>query len=347
MASEGHPVEALHSCDAILNVARGIGDEPLLISQLCRISLTEIAIGNVERTLAWNEVPSGLAETQARLAAELGVPRLTFGYRGERGMWFHVYKNLDSGELALKRLGGYYGRLGMRDRASQWYASKLFPMAQARSVEVLDEIIAASRMPDPERAAASEAITARIRESTRGADRLMAMFLPAIGKMNQAESRLRARLGCAVAGIACERYRMKNGRWPHTLAEIPRDILAAIPTDPYTGSPLGYLVEEVGVTVFSAGPAASGEGVFASVLTADSRHYQFRLWKPGPAAGRAGTGTGDAAGVAGGRYHGPHHSPESKRAPQVDSPDAQRPRAGDRRCARGLAGDLELGALAR
>lgn len=95
-AHNQRPAEALQSCRAILNLASGgVGDELLLISQLVRIAITNAAVDEAERTLAWNEAPAGLAELQARLAAERDGPRLLYAYRGERAVLFRLFESLD------------------------------------------------------------------------------------------------------------------------------------------------------------------------------------------------------------------------------------------------------------
>ena len=63
----------------------------------------------------------------------------------------------------------------------------------------------------------------------------------------------RADLLTASTAIACERYRRAHGRWPDTLADIPRNILPEIPTDPFNGQPIQYRKLDDGVVVFSVG----------------------------------------------------------------------------------------------
>ena len=54
-------------------------------------------------------------------------------------------------------------------------------------------------------------------------------------------------------GVAAERYRLRNGRWPAALADIPPVILPAVPLDPFDGKPLRYAPRPDGVIVYSVG----------------------------------------------------------------------------------------------
>jgi hypothetical protein len=61
------------------------------------------------------------------------------------------------------------------------------------------------------------------------------MILPAIDKMHNVSLRHRAMMRCAGTAVAVERFRQTFGRWPESLAELPKDLLAVVPPDPYDG----------------------------------------------------------------------------------------------------------------
>ena len=79
------------------------------------------------------------------------------------------------------------------------------------------------------------------------------LVIPACGKVATAALRIRAELLAASTAIACERFRMAHGRWPEHLGEIPKDILAEVPIDPFTGTPLIYRRLHDGIAVYSVG----------------------------------------------------------------------------------------------
>ena len=272
LAHRCEPAEALQSCRAILSTGRaGIGDEPSLIAQLVRIAVTKTALSEVERTLAWAEpAPADLALIQALLIAERDVPRLLYGYRGERGMMFRLFENLDSGALTLSKLSDDRAPQGIWGDAAQWYFRQYVPANQAFHLRHIETLAASTALPDVERSAAVEELYAGIGRpsSAPPGERVALLLMPAANKVDAAESLVRARLGCAVAAVACERFRLANGRWPAELAEIPRGLLAEVPLDPYTGNPVGY--------------APTGEGVSVSCEAVDpaGAEVRFRLWNP-------------------------------------------------------------------
>ena len=285
-AYDRHPAEALGMSRAIVNLASGgVGDEPTLISQLVRMAVTGLAVESVEQTLAWNECPAGLAETQARLAAERDAPRLANGYRGERGVFVRFLETVDDGTLRADPDGPPPGVRG----PLAWYLRKGNPESRTRMIALFNELIASTELPDAERNAKALAIEAREKQRNRYWDlvsgtHLVGLLRPAHVKLNEAENRTRAYLGCAVAGGACERFRMKTGRWPKTLAEIPADLLARVPTDPFTGEPLRYAARADGVTVYSVGRDGADDGgtppPTRSVVSSPGTDLTFRLWNP-------------------------------------------------------------------
>ena len=67
-------------------------------------------------------------------------------------------------------------------------------------------------------------------------------------------------LRCALAGLACERYRLRHERLPQSLAELVPDFVEALPIDPFTGEPLFFVTTEVGITVYSIGSNLVDDG---------------------------------------------------------------------------------------
>ena len=286
LASDKRPAEALAACRAIVNVASGgVGDEPTLISQIVRMALTGIAVEAVEQTLAWNECPAGLPETQARLAAERAAPRLEAGYRGERGVLVRVLENVDDGTFETRVDSPLLGARG----PDAWYLRKGNPESRALTIGLFNELIASAKLSDVERNAKVLALESGDRKGNKWWDLwagtyVVRLLSPAYVKFNEVENRTRARLSCAVAGIACERFRVKTGRWPKSLAEIPGDILAEVPTDPFTGEPLRYATRDDGVTIYSVGQDGADDGgktpPTRSAVPGPGTDLTFRLWNP-------------------------------------------------------------------
>lgn len=55
------------------------------------------------------------------------------------------------------------------------------------------------------------------------------------------------------AGVACERYRIANGRWPENLEALVPEFLSEVPADPFDGEAIRYRVRGDRMELFSAG----------------------------------------------------------------------------------------------
>jgi hypothetical protein len=106
------------------------------------------------------------------------------------------------------------------------------------------------------------------------------MLIPAVDKSLAADARHEATLLTVAVGLACERHRRATGRWPATLAELPKDLLPAVPPDPFDGQPLKYRRTADGAVVYSVGENRHDDGgqpVVGDNRTAD---VVFRLYDP-------------------------------------------------------------------
>ena len=74
------------------------------------------------------------------------------------------------------------------------------------------------------------------------------------------EFRLLARSRALQTAIACERFRLSQGRWPSELSELVPDYMNAIPNDLFDGQPLRYQMIPEGIKVWSIGPDGRDDG---------------------------------------------------------------------------------------
>lgn len=101
-----------------------------------------------------------------------------------------------------------------------------------------------------------------------------------VTKLLSAHARYIALVRATIAAIACERYRIANGKWPETLEALVPTYLDAVPLDPYTGKPLLYRVLSDGAVVYSVGRNMIDDGgaVLAAGMT--PKDYGVRLFDP-------------------------------------------------------------------
>lgn len=258
---------------AALNLVRGVGDEPTLISMLVRVALGAVAAQSMERTLALTEPKAGLAEMQADLLREAGEPILATAFRGERAWIDATFDHLREDPTAINQLGGavnplsFIGMFAFRSTVLE---------GQLAILHIQTDFIESARGP-------SHQWIDRMRgEAPEGIDNpFVRLLLPASEKVAQAALRSMARLRALAAGIACERFRQANGRWPKELAETPKAILAEIPRDPYVDEPLKYKVLPDGIVVYSVGEDRVDDGGKLTYTTPKpGEDVGARLWSP-------------------------------------------------------------------
>lgn len=245
------------SFDAILAmIACGwvIGDEPCWVSQGSRARLIDNATERAEQCLGWCTVSdSKLAELQSACAKEAVEPRLCHALRGERAVQFRQMEYLDRGAVRFSSLVPLdLGRT--RNAADDIFILKGLPAEQALSLEFMTQAIkAAAQLPGRNRAAQFADIENRLSLIPKSEWPVLQLLLPPLKILDQRDTRSVARLRCAVVALACERYRLREKRYPKALADLPKDLLADVPLDPFSDQPLQYRLTADGCDVSSVG----------------------------------------------------------------------------------------------
>ena len=99
------------------------------------------------------------------------------------------------------------------------------------------------------------------------------------------ECRIHAHLRCAEVGLAAERFRLENGRWPKTANEVfDKGLLDCVPEDPFDGNPLRMRPFAEGIVVYSVGKDRDYAGTdwddFEDLGGRFREGIEFRLWNP-------------------------------------------------------------------
>jgi hypothetical protein len=286
-ANADRPADAVRDARACLGAGRAIGDEPLIISQLVRVAVVSVAGRIVERTLALTAPAEGLAELQAELLREADFPRMGHAFRGERAYLHQVFLLLTSGDI--DQHGGVARLIGMAQpdlpqRLTLWELRAYLPGDHAFGLGMMTEWIEAAQRPFDDQ---YRALRAAPDGQPKTEQHMFSLLLSSGGVIfGTACIRVRGELLATAAGIACERYRRRFGKWPESLAAIPKEILPAVPTDPFTGQPLVYRRLPDGATVYSVGPDGRDDGgLFRQPAATSSGNaqpcdYGIRLWNP-------------------------------------------------------------------
>lgn len=272
-ADAGRSAEAMRAVRGGLGVPRAVGGEPTLINRLVENATAVVAARSAARVLNLGEHPAGLAELQTDFERVAAAVDVAAAVRGERAFIHARLREIAAGDSVAHLLRGQ----------------------AADHAEVLRQMTATAAafdLPPGARPAALAAIPKPRPNRPLGASSIMT----AVDKAVESCLRTQAELSATAAGIACERSRQRAGIWPATLADIPKDTLAAVPVDPFTGRPLLYKRLADGIVVYSVGPDGTDDGgdVWAGGANSQNKDFGLRLWDadkrgvpPSPAAGPA------------------------------------------------------------
>lgn len=267
---------AMQICQALLNTARALGDEPLLISQLIRFAGEGLTLAAVERTLAQAEVPEDeLRRMQELLELEAQEPLLTVAIRGERGGAERVYRGLGDRTISASRLTG--------GGSSSWGQTILdmVPLPLGRNHEAhlryMTQMVEISKLPVAQQRARME----EIEKTVPSMPVLVRLLVPAVSKVAEAYARTRAYLHGTAIAVAAERYRLQHKQWPASLDDlVAAKLLSKVPTDPYDGQPMRWRLLPDGAVAYSVGfdRADSNGTLDRNNPRAANTDYGIRLW---------------------------------------------------------------------
>jgi hypothetical protein len=226
-----------------------VGDEPTAISQLSRIACVTRAVKALERVLARGE-PSekAMAATQDLFADEAAQPLLLVMARGERGMAHWLMSACEAGDFDVPQM---LRLLGVDQQTIQNLPEGISARpAHAWLLRHLTRFVDITKLPPHEQPAQIE----QWQQAVSDAPVLARLMLVAAPRLVQACQENQARLRCAVAAVAAERYRRAHGRWPDALADLTPALLPEVPRDPFDGAPLRYRRVGDGAVIYALGP---------------------------------------------------------------------------------------------
>ncbi len=280
LGEKGQTDRAMSSCRAMLAVARSIGDEPAMVSQQFRVHIRNIAAGSIQRTLTNGEVSEkNLREAQDDLEIEESQPLLLIMARAERASFHERLKACEDGYLpfeqliSLKAAGGYDLEL---------FAKPMLPRSHAWIIRYFNQVVETCKGPtDNQRnliqnlAASANTAPAQVR---RIFGEMPELYLNITDRVLTGRGRLR----CAIAALACERFRLRNHRWPNSLTELVPDYLKEIPCDPVHGTRLeARMLEDKMIVYFPKlkGPSKPGSDS-EDIANSKESEVSFTLWMP-------------------------------------------------------------------
>jgi hypothetical protein len=241
---------------ACLNAARIEQMSPLTGSSTSQRLRLNRAAHHVERVLALGRLGTRLSSLQFEFANEAEVDLFRKAVHLERAEYDRLCQAIATGEptkeasLAYQIHGGCAGEAGLRVQAKVWLYRPYFAADWAAALNCSTSALAVANLPDEDRSVALAAIPIPPNDDRHPFSRTCAGW---ISRELNGSLRTKAMLRCTAAALAVERHRLLTGDWPASLDAIPRAILPKVPSDPFTGKPLGYLRRPDGVTIFASG----------------------------------------------------------------------------------------------
>jgi hypothetical protein len=262
LARDGRPGAAFELVRALLNAARSIDGDILLIDALVRLAGDAMVVGRVQGILAQTRPQGGLGLVQAALTEEAEADFLWRSFRGERALVDQTFQNIAAGMYPFRSALVLDPKVGSppgpADQARDWLEAPMLPAEHAGFLEQATRACDVARLPADQQRKAFQTIVVPDSPPVLAAEG--PEQLKAFSNILDASLRTRAHLRCAMVGVAVERYRLIRGHWPTSLAEIPPNILPAVPLDPFDGKPLKYVHRDDGVTVYSVGADEQDNG---------------------------------------------------------------------------------------
>jgi ABC-type transport system involved in multi-copper enzyme maturation permease subunit len=257
-AERGDIDGAVDSCLAMLNAARSIGDEPLLVSQLVRQEIQKGALLCVERVLAQGQPSAHAIETLLHMLDEEHPERsLCVTLRACRAGLDQFMEALGAGAVLLDDLAGRNER-----RLNPWRLEMAVPLLSPTTVngqraaflDLTTQLVNAARLPTEERSAGIAAI------APPRFDLIIPRLLLEAQRFNADSLSYVAQSNALKVALTAERYRRDHGDWPQTLQTLTPRYIPELPVDPFTGGPLVYRRQTDGVVIYSVGRDLTDDG---------------------------------------------------------------------------------------
>jgi hypothetical protein len=288
-AHEGDLDGALTSVRAALVAVHAIGDEPMLESQILRPGWHLGAVQSLEEVLRRGPgTEASLLAVQSALEDEASEPLALLAARAERAGLHGLMTALERGELTLTDLPPTLGDArGGRTRAVRLILTndklrrpEALQASHAWLLDYTTKFVEIARLPPEEQAPRLKELADTAPSAPPAAMTLLA-GVP-VREIGETCQKGQALLRCAAVGMALERYRLANGRWPDDLAALAPKYLAAVPADPFDGRPLHYARHKDVLVVYSVGPDLKDDGGNPDDLNRfdrkDGFDVGFRLW---------------------------------------------------------------------
>lgn len=255
---DGDLVGASRAARGTFNLAATLRDEPMIISRLVAVAVQAAGVQTAEDILDAGELDD--AEL-ARLADVIDWHLANMSNRpafwGERAIIISTIEAIAAGTLDSASVDP------TASPATVWSSNRFMPVVlirsnQLRVAEMLGELVSAADDPQKLVAAARKQETELAQAGLGHA--LAKILIPSLSRATVLMTRIRAELLCLRVGLAAERFRLAQGRFPESVDELIPAHLVETPLDPFTGTPLIVRVVDGAFLVYSASENEQDDG---------------------------------------------------------------------------------------
>ena len=275
-AQDGKSQQAMESTLASFNIARSSRELPFVISYYHQIKIYIKSIRNLEQTIALGE-PSkdSLSQFQSLLENEARFPMFLAIAKANRADNYATLSYLKKDKDIIKTLQKYFDL-----KTDEATATKLVleePNILSWLLKYTTSLVAIANLPHQDQQKAVTELALKLNEKPN----LRKIFPSFIVNIGIESNRYLAMLNCAITGLAIERYRITNGKWPRKLDELVPEYLAKLPTDPFNGEPLLLGTILGGLVIYSVCPDLQDNNglIDDSNSKKEGTDIGFRLWE--------------------------------------------------------------------
>jgi hypothetical protein len=271
-AERNDPAKALSALRDSARVGQLLAEEPMLISQLVRLSCFELTVGGMEQWLSRQPLSADDLEQVRRLLEESNLHGTAqFALMAERAFSLSAFSRDGAAYLAAE---GVVNDSTEAESAAE--SERMMRMGfdliritgyllpdQRLMLETFKKCIPLAGEETPESLAEFDNLFDEfaIKALKFPTKMFSAMLLPALQKVPPKFASYEARRRAALTAIAVELYRLdQEGRLPEQLDNLCPTYLAALPADPFDGQPLRYRKLERGYVVYSVGQDRQDNG---------------------------------------------------------------------------------------
>jgi len=263
-ADRGDVKAGLNECRAGMRLSLRLMDEPVLLNALVALAIRK------QLQISFNQIARGRDLDPDTLAGwvkdmEPGPWRSRFirCIPGERALGIETWLEVMKG--SPEPMKDFYGSGAIR-RAIGWLMRPLLKSQVLRAMSRYQELETISKRPYYEQRDVLK--NYGLEPGTQPwYKKLFMTLVPELESFFMKEATLEAMMLSTRAGLSCKIFRNKTGRHPENLEALVPDILPEVPTDPFTGKPLVYKIENGELLIYSLGSNQKDDGGRSSPIT--------------------------------------------------------------------------------